>query len=459
MLNYFIDAVSDRLPIAQLGRFYTSAPQYWFRRFALSHFRQTVRWAGKHSKFYREKFAEHGIDPRKIKRPEDLGDFFTTPDDLQHRPTDFLCQPAAIVFESSGTSGKNKQVYYSQDELAVCGHSMAGGMRLMGVAPEDRIANAFDFCMWIPGLLAHYGIMASGNFCMAFGKVDPVEVYRRLKQYNFNVVMGEPTWLIRLTELAERDGGGNLKLMIGGAEEMPADAIPWMRKVWNGVSVKMAYGSVEQGSALAFQPCPNHDGYHLDNVNFLPEIIEPDADGYGELVFTTLRRKTMPLIRYRSRDVTRFVAGCACGMTAPRIERLRGRRDELIVASGGNLYPLMFENILRPVAGVEHDFQIVFKLDGIREILEMNVESDRTDASTLFDEIKVQASDQYPDLMKNLALGIFQMTLKIHPPGTIRTSRKLKRMLDQRHFGPAAESEEPVELLAEPAAIGHEHAQ
>ena len=140
----------------------------------------------------------------------------------------------------------------------------------MGIAPDDRVANAFDFSIWIPGMLGHYGLMAAGNFCLAFGKVDPVEVYRRLGQYNFNVVLGEPTWLIRLTELAEKDGGGRLKLLVGGAEEMPADAVPWMHKVWNGATVKMCYGTVEQGSSIAFQPCPNHDGYHLDTLRLPP---------------------------------------------------------------------------------------------------------------------------------------------------------------------------------------------
>jgi phenylacetate-CoA ligase len=277
--------------------------------------------------------------------------------------------------------------------------------------------------------------MAAGNFCQAFGKVDPVEVYRRLKQNKFTVVMGEPTWLIRLTQLAEQDGGGHLRYLIGGAEEMPADAIPWMHKVWNGGIVKMSYASVEMASAIAFQPCDNHDGYHLDTVDFLPEIIEKDDEGYGELVYTTLSRRTMPLIRYRSRDVARIdLNPCRCGLPAARLSKLRGRRDELVVASGGNLYPLMFEHILSPIRGLTHDWQIVFKLDGIREILEINVESDRTDFEEIEAEIHASATKLYPDLMKNLSIGIFDMRLVVNPPETVRTARKLKRMVDRRFF-------------------------
>jgi phenylacetate-CoA ligase len=292
-------------------------------------------------------------------------------------------------------------------------------------------------------MLGHQSLMHAGNFCLDFGKVDPVEVYRRLKPYNFNVVMGEPTWLIRLTELAERDGGGNLKLMIGGAEEMPAEAVPWINKVWNGCTVKMCYGTVEQGISMGFQPCDHHDGYHLDNSDFLQEIIEPDSDGFGELIFTTLRRTVMPLIRYRSRDVTRFMPPCPCGLRVPKIEKLRGRRDELIVASGGNLYPLMFEEILRPIPGLGLDFQVIFKLEGVREIVEINVETTRDDDDKILDEIKASATDLYPDFIKNLMLGIFQLRVRTRAPGTIRTSRKLKRLIDRRHFAQT----EPEEAL------------
>jgi phenylacetate-CoA ligase len=441
MLTQLIDLFGRGASPDSLGRLYRSVPPWLTRYVALERFRRTVRWAARHSAFYRKAFAEHGINPNHVRTPADLKDFFTTPDDLASRASEFLCRPPSIVFESSGTSGRNKQVYYGRDELEVMGQSMAAGLKLMGIIPADRVANAFDFSIWIPGLLAHYALMHSGNFCLAFGKVDPVEVWRRMKQYEFNVVMGEPTWLIRLTELAERDGGGKLKLMVGGAEEMPAAAVEWIRKVWNGAEVKMCYGTVEQGTSLGFQPCPRHDGYHLDTFDFLPELIDVDDEGWGEMVFTTLRRRTMPLIRYRSRDVTRWMPPCPCGIGAPRIEKLRGRRDELIVASGGNLYPLMFENILKQVPGLDRDFQVIFKLEGVREVVEINVETRRTDERAILEQIKQSASDLYPDLMKNLALGIFQMRALAHPPGTIRTGRKLKRLVDHRHAPQAMDLE------------------
>ncbi len=448
MLNSLVNWTIDTLPPSAIACAYRRMPPSLASTLGLFRFRQTVRWAARHSAFYRQAFAERNINPTKIRRPEDLGDFFTTPDDVAARPEEFVCRPPNIVFESSGTSGRNKRVYYSHQELTEMGHSMAAGFRLMGLTSADRIANAFDFSIWIPGIITHYGLMAMGCFCQAFGKVDPIEVYRRLESYRFTVIFGEPTWLIRLTELAEKHGTYPIKFLIGGAEEMPRAAVKWMEHVWQGAKLKMCYGSVEQGSALGFQPCEQADGYHLDNFDFLPEIVDRDAEGFGEVVFTTLRRRVMPLIRYRTRDVARLIPEpCPCGIRAPRITRIRGRRDELVVASGGNLYPLMFENILRPVAGLTHDWQVVFRLEGVREILEIHIESQRTDTERLEAEVFAQATDQYPDLMKNLALGIFQMRLIVHPHGEVRTARKLKRLLDLRH-DPLPSASDTEESLA-----------
>lgn len=434
MLFRLIDNLAGKMSPTTLANFYQRVPESVLNRVRQNRFRQTIHWAAQHSQFYREAFRKHGIHPHQVRVPADLGDFYTTPDDVVANPESFICKPPSIVFESSGTSGKNKQIYYDHAELQAMAQVDAAGLRLMGVSPEDRVANAFDFCMWIPGMITHNSLMAAGNFCMAFGKVDPIEVYRRLKQYRFNVVMGEPTWLIRLTELAEKNGAVPLKLFIGGAEEMPAEALPWMRKVWHGVNVKMCYGSVELGSALGYQPCNALNGYHADDLSFAAEIIETNAEGFGELVFTTLTRRVMPLIRYRTRDVTKILPGvCSCGRRGLCLSRFRGRRDEMIVASGGNLYPLMFSNILEHVPGLSADWQVIFKLEGIREVMEIHLETTRTDHDDIRRQVQAAATQQYPDLMKNLAIGIFDLRIIIHHDGELRVQRKLKRLIDLRY--------------------------
>jgi phenylacetate-CoA ligase len=146
----------------------------------------------------------------------------------------------------------------------------------------------------------------------------------------------------------------------------------------------------------------------------------------------------MPIIRYRNRDISRLVSTpCACGMPYRRLERMRGRADELIVASGGNLYPLMFENILKDIEALTTDWQIVFKLRGIKEVMEFNLElregcSKEETEKRIFENIK----NRYPDLWKNFAIAIFQMEFIYHKPGCLRADkRKLLRMVDKRFAG------------------------
>jgi phenylacetate-CoA ligase len=276
----------------------------------------------------------------------------------------------------------------------------------------------------------------SGLLGMAAGKVDPMEVYKRIPVYNFNIVMGEPTWLIKLTEIAEKDGAYPVKYFIGGAEQMPDAARPWIEKVWPGSKVRMVYASVESGGTIAFEP---FDGcattYHIDENNFLVEIADPGPDGYGEVAFTTLFRRTMPLIRYRNRDVSKILEQrCPCGLPYRRLARLRGRTDEMVVASGGNLYPLMFEEILKGIDGITSEWQIVFRLRGIKEVMEFHLEArGGRSGDAIKEDIFSGIRSLYPDLWKNLSIGVFEADFVYHEPGRVRTGRKLLRLVDKRH--------------------------
>lgn len=407
----------------------------WKKRAA---FQYVVRYAYKHSEFYRKKFDELKINPRKIKVPSDLGNFYTTPSDIVEHAEEFLCRRPHIVFESSGTTGRNKRVYFTHDELGEIGALNALGFAMWGVKPEDRVVNAFDFCIWIPGMVAHKGLEKSQNFCMAAGKVDPIEVYKRIPVYKFNVIMGEPTWLIKLTEIAEANGSPHpLKFIITGAENMPEAARPWMEKTWHGAKVLMSYASVESGGAIGAEILPDCGGYHIDENGFFVEIANAGEDGYGEVVFTTLGRRTMPLIRYKNNDISKIIEDrCPCGIAYRRLARLQGRADEMVVASGGNLYPLMFEEILKDVKGITSDWQIVFYLRGIKEVLELNFELQSESVSKDAVQAKVfeNMKSRYPDLWKNFSIKIFEIEFKYHPPHALRADkRKLLRLVDKRY--------------------------
>jgi len=436
MLIDLIDRAISKTPPDVLSRILKGIPRPisdWKRD---NSFQRIVRYAYRKSPFYRKKFDELKINPSRIKRPQDLGGFYTTPDDIINHAEEFLCRKPHMVFESSGTTGKNKKIYLTQDELDDIGRFMAAGLFLGGVTKSDRLVNALDFCMWIPGMITQKCIEQSRLFGMAAGKVDPMEVYKRIPEYNFNIVIGEPTWLIKLTEIAEKNGSYPLKLLIGGAEAMPDAARPWMEKVWRPAKVRMVYATVESAGIIGFEPFSECRDYHIDENNFMVEIVNPDKDGYGEVAFTTLRRRTMPLVRYRNRDISRIIEDrCACGLSYRKLARIRGRADEMIVASGGNLYPLMFEEILKDVEGISSDWQIVFKLRGIKEVMEFNVElKGEPPKDAIKEKVYSNIRERCPDLWKNLSIGIFETEFVHHPPGALRPDRrKLLRLVDRRY--------------------------
>lgn len=398
-------------------------------------FNDTVRYAYRNSAFYKRKFDSLGIDPSKIKSPLDLGTFYTTPRDIIEHAEDFLCQKAQIVFESSGTTGRNKRIYFSQDELEAIGHFDAAGLFMGGLTKTDRCVNAFDFCIWIPGMITQKVLENAGVFCMAAGKIDPMEVYKRIPVYNFNIIFGEPTWLIKLTEIAQKQGPYPLKLMIASAEPLPQKARAWMEKVWHPCRVRMGYANVESGGIIAFEMEDACGNYHINENDFLLETADVGEDGYGELVLTTLTRFTMPLIRYKNGDISRIIKEpCPCGLHFHRLAGIRGRADEMVIAAGGNLYPLMFEEIFNGISGITTDWQVVIKHNGIKEVMEFNLElEDYALEHDLKEKIFSNIKAQYPDIWKNMSLGIFSVEFKFHPPLTLRTARKLIRLRDIRN--------------------------
>lgn len=435
MLSALLDRLAVAIPAKALSGLLRTIPQSitdWKRDHA---FRRLVHYAYKYSPFYKKKFDKLGIDVRKVKEPSDLGDFYTTTLDVIEHAEEFLCRSPQMVFESSGTTGTNKRVYFSQKELNDIGHFNSVGLFLGGVIGTDRFINAFDFNIWIPGMITHKSIEHACVLGMAAGKIEPMEVYKRISAYNFNVVLGEPTWLIKLTEIAEKNGAFPLKFIIAGAETMPDAARTWMEKVWRGAKVRMVYASVESGGIIAFEPFGECGGYHIDENNFYVEVVNQGKDGYGEVIFSTLSRRTMPLIRYKNNDISRIIDGkCACGIPYRRLAAIRGRSDEMIIASGGNLYPLMFDDILKDVEGITTDWQIIFRLRGVKEVMEFNLElKEGASKEAIKDKVFANIRVRYPDLWKNMAMAIFETDLVYHAPGSIRQSRhKILRLIDKR---------------------------
>ncbi len=410
-----------------------ATPRPLIRRLQKDAFRQTVVYAARRQKFFARKLKERGLDASKIRKPEDLGDLFTTPEDLLAYPAeDFLCRPAQAVFETTGTSGPPKRVYFTYDEIERSALYEAAALWENGLRREDRVVCAFDAGYWVSSWVTFLACKRLGVFCSAIGKPQPRELYSRMAVYRYNVLVADPTWLVSLTEIAEREGVFPVKLIFAAGDRMSGVYRDYVGKIWKA-PVILGYGSTEACGGLGME-CRFGKGYHVDEFNFLFEILNPDAEGYGELAVTTLSRRTEPLIRYRARDVTRFLdEPCPCGTPLRRIEAIKGRRDEMVVMGAGNMHPVIFEEVLHDVEGIGDNWQVAVRQEGLRDILEFRLElTNGIDPERVQQAVARNLEVRYPDVWANQVCGMYRLVFRFCSPGTLNQGRKPKRLVDER---------------------------
>jgi phenylacetate-CoA ligase len=436
MLNR-LEKLTERIVVgdspSSLLKWGKAMPAPAIRRLQRSAFREVVRYAAGHQKFFAQKLRKHGLNASRIHNPHDLGDIFTTPEDLISRPPeDFLCRPPQLAFETTGTSGPPKRLYFSYDELERCALYEAAALREIGLRTGDRMVCTFDAGYWVSSWVTFFACKHLGVFCSAIGKPHPRDLYSRISVYNYNVIAADPTWLVSLTEIAEREGTFPLKVILTAGDRMSEAYKRYVQDVWKAPILR-GYGSTEAGGGLGME-CRQSQGYHMDDYNFLFEIIEPDAEGYGELVFTTLSRRTEPLIRYRARDVTRFLGEhCACGTPLPRFDMIKGRRDEMVVMGAGNMHPSIFERVLDGVPGIGDNWQVAVRQEALRDVLEFRLElTNGVDAQHVESMVVRNLETLYPDVWANHVCGMYQVAFSFMPAGSLGRTRKPKRLVDER---------------------------
>lgn len=431
--NIFERAViGDSVPA--LVRWGKHVPRSVTRGIQADGFRALVRYAATRQKFFARRLREKGIDPSRVRRPEDLGDIFTTPEDLRNLPAeDFLCREPQLVFETTGTSGGPKRVYFTYDELEFTARYEAAAMYENGVRPGDRVVCTFDAGYWISSWVTFCACKRLDIFCSAIGKPHPREAYSRMGLYRYNVIVADPTWLVSLSEIAEKEGTFPVKLIFAAGDRMTDVYREYVQSIWN-CPVILGYGSTEQGGGAGME-CRRRDGIHLDEYNFWFEILEPDAEGYGELVVTTLSRRTMPLIRYRVHDVTRWIEEpCPCGATIRRVARIKGRRDEMVVMGAGNVYPEIFERVLHDVPGITENWQVAARQEGLHDILEFRLElGNGISPLTIEQTVRENLKTRFPDVWANQDCGMYRLAFRFLPAGSIGQGRKPKRLVDERN--------------------------
>src|SRR5881296_2143970 len=437
-----------------LGRRYPRLPVAFLRAMPLG-FLHALRAPGLRETFqtatrapwYRDAFAAARIDVRRVRRPEDLGEFFLTPAMLKTRPEALLTEAPELAIESSGTSGHVTRIYLSRKELEY--NARQGGLMLglYGLGRSDRLLSTLGLDWTLGSLLVERLVRYTPMFAMVVGRVDPVEAYARLAEYRFNVIVSDPFWLARLTEIArERGRPGPLKLLIGGGEGMTPRTRAELETFW-GALLCMTYASTEAATILAFE-CTHRAGYHVNEFDFCVEIADGDSEGYGEIVLTTVSRSVMPLIRYRTGDVARWLPEpCPCGLAFRRLSPLRGRLDEQVSCAWGNLHPAFFEPLLREVPGLASDWQVgVYERELTHVVqLRLEVEGDGAARERAVQEVLGALQRSRPDAWLAYCQRLIDLEVVFVPRGTLRTGRKLLRLVDERLSGPPAWIERAVQ--------------
>ena len=396
-------------------------------------FRESLALASK-SAFYSEQFRKRKIDIRTINHPAELGDFFTTSDDLREYGSDaFLVGKADTAFETTGTtSSATKQIFFSNRELNEMGRVSALGLYQIGLRKEDVVLSAFDVSFWVSPAVVRTAFQYLGCFHAEAGKIAPLEFYERARRYRPTVILGEPSWLVRLSEIADARGIWPMKFILAGGEGLAEETRKEVERIWKA-PFHLNYGQTESFGVIGVE-CAEHTGYHRNDLNFFFEIPDANAEGEGELVYTTLTRQVMPLVRYRSTDVTKLLdEPCKCGLFAKRIGRIKGRIDEMVVCGMGNISPWVFSELLRDVAFTSDDWQVRIWHEGRTDVVEIRVESDQFGDLGVHERISAEIArnlkEEFPDFQKNLDMCLFDLRVEPVPRGNLRRGRKLRRLL------------------------------
>ena len=391
---------------------------------------------------YQKKFKEAGISPDDIRTLDDVEKLpFTYKKELQAGyPFGLFAVPLKEIIRihtTSGTTGKPTVVGYTRQDLENWSELIARNMTMIGLGEDDIFQNAVNYGLFTGGLGFHYGAEKIGMTVIPSATGNTRRQIEMIEDFGVTAIHCTPSYALHLAEVAESMGKtlDTLRIGIFGAEPWSENTrVELERRL--GVRAYDSYGLSEMyGPGVAFE-CPEHNGLHLWHDCYLAEIIDPEtgerlAPGErGELVITPLVKEALPLVRYRTGDVTRLIEGaCACGR-GQRIERITGRSDDMLVIRGINIFPSQIEHVLRSLPEVGDQFMVY--VDRVRHLDEMTIEVEMTRAGfsgELQDLARVQKKI-VGELHSTLGL---RTAVKLVEPGSLpRFEGKAKRVIDRR---------------------------
>jgi phenylacetate-CoA ligase len=395
---------------------------------------------------YRRKMDAAGVRPEDIKTLADLARLpFTVKNDLRDNyPFGLFTVPleeVVRVHASSGTTGKPTVVGYTANDIKTWSNVMARALCCAGATKGDMVHNAYGYGLFTGGLGAHYGIERLGATVIPVSGGNSKRQINIMKDFGSTVLLSTPSYALNLADAMDSMNidPKSLSLRVGifGAE-------PWSENMREEVERKLnlkatdIYGLSEvMGPGVAQECLHTSRGMHIFEDHFLPEIIDPDTGEVlppgekGELVFTTLTKEAFPIIRYRTKDISRlYYEPCECGRTLVRMEKVTGRTDDMLIIRGVNVFPSQVEHVLMGVDGVEPHYQIVVDREGNLDTMQVQVE---VSEGVFSDEIRVleNLTKHIQKEIKDL-LGVTCKVKLVEPKTIQRSEGKAQRVIDKR---------------------------
>ncbi len=417
-----------------------------YREIQQAGLRRTVQYAYDRVPFYRRKMRDIGIEPGDIRHLEDLRHLpLTTKDDLRHNyPYGLFAtelEEVVRLHASSGTTGKPIVVGYTARDLENWTDLVARMVTQAGVTRKDVAQICFGYGLFTGGFGLHYGLERAGATVIPSSSGNTEKQLMLMEDFGTTVLISTPSYALYMAEIATQmglDPAKNLKVKLGlfGGEPWSENMRKEIESRW-GMTATDNYGLSEIGGPGFAGECLCRCGMHISEDHFIAEILDrtdfqPLEPGeYGELVITTLTKEALPIIRYRTKDITRlFTEPCACGRTTARMEKVTGRTDDMLIIRGINVFPSQIESVLMEIKGVSPFYQLVVDRQGYLDTLEVDVEL-----------LPDYFTDNYADLkalehqIEKRLYAVLSVTAKVkllEYNSIERTTGKAKRVIDKR---------------------------
>ncbi len=428
---------------------YETMPREALEAIQLRRLRQTVERVYNTVPFYRKRFDEAHVKPEDIKSLDDLKRLpFTTKQDMRDNyPFGLFAVPMGQIVRihaSSGTTGKPTVVGYTRRDIKVWSELMARALAAAGVTQNDIIHNAYGYGLFTGGLGVHYGAETLGASVIPVSGGNTKRQITIMRDFRPTVLTCTPSYSLHLAEVAQEMGVDfkkDLAIRVGifGAE-------PWSEAMRQEIEKKLGIDAVDiyglseiMGPGVAIECIEAKNGLHIFEDHFIPEIIDPETGEVlpygetGELVLTTITKEGIPLIRYRTRDIsTLYKEPCRCGRTLVRMARVRGRTDDMLIVRGVNVFPSQIESILMQYEEVAPHYVIIVDRKKALDTLEVQVEI----TQQLFSDEVRKLQELEGKIEKDIkeTLGISCKVKLVEPKSIERSVGKAKRVIDKRQL-------------------------